>query len=196
MSAALVLLDLQRGILSSPAVAWDNPATPGAVSAVANELLRTARAARLLVVHVGVVRSHARGSLDDVRTSAARKSGRAPRDVLAMAAGTPDVEFVVAPAAGEEIVHKMGVSAFAGTRLDLLLRGAGVRDVFMGGVFTHMVVESTARQGFDLGYRMHVVSDACAAPALAPHQNALATGIPNFAVVMSAGDATAAMAAG
>src|SRR5450631_1093449 len=140
MPAALVLLDMQRGILSSPAVAWENPGTPAVVTAAAAELLRAARAARLLVVHVGVVRAHTRGTLDEVRTSAGRKSGRAPRDVLAMAGGTGDVEFVVAPAAGEEIVHKMGVSAFAATRLDLLLRSAGVRDVFLGGVFTHMVV--------------------------------------------------------
>jgi biuret amidohydrolase len=193
MPAALVLLDLQHGILSSPAVAWENPRTPAMVTATADELLRAGRAARLLVVHAGVVRAQARGALDEIRTSAAHKSGRAPRDVLAMAAGTRDVEFALAPVAGEEIVHKMGVSAFAGTRLDLLLHSVGVRDVFIGGVFTHMVVESTARQGFDLGYRMHVVSDACAAPATAPHQNALATGIPNFAVVLNVGDAVAAM---
>jgi nicotinamidase-related amidase len=196
MSAALVLLDLQKGILSSAAIAWENSETPAAVLRVAGNLLQAARNAAALVVHVGVVRSNARGIFDEVRTASAKKAGRAPRDVLALAPGSRESEFMLAPAPGEEIVYKMGVSAFQGTRLDMLLRNTGIRDVIVAGAFTHMVVESTVRQGFDLGYRMIVAADGCCAPAAAPHNNALATGIPNFATVMQSSEAIASFASG
>jgi nicotinamidase-related amidase len=196
LSTALVLLDLQRGILSSPAISWDSAATPASVVNKAKTLLHAAREAGILIVHVGVVRSNARGTFDDLRTSSAKKSSRAPRDVLALAAGSPDIEFVLDPMSGEEIVYKMGVSGFQGTRLDMLLRNSSVQDVILAGVFTHMVVDSTARQGFDLGYRVIVAADACCAPAAAPHQNALATSIPNFAVVLQSQEIAASLMKG
>jgi len=189
MTIALVLLDLQNGILLSDRIAWEDSATPTRTLDAARMLLEGARAARVPVIHVGVVRPHARGAFDALRTANAVKSGKPPREVLAMAAGTRDVEFVLSPQAGEETVHKIGVSAFQGTRLDTLLRNGGVSDVVVAGAFTHMVVESTVRQGFDLGYRMTVAEDACCAPVSAPHKNALATGIPNFALVVKAIDA-------
>jgi nicotinamidase-related amidase len=189
MTLALVLLDFQKGIVQSQQFAWENPqAAPAAVRA-AQMLLDAARAARVAVVHVGVVRPHRRGNFDAIRTSTAVRLGRAPRDVIALAAGTTDVEFVLAPLPDEEVVWKVGVSAFQSTRLDAVLRNAGATGIYIAGAFTHMVVESTARQGFDLGYRMNVVRDACCAPASAAHDNALATGIPNFARVCSANEA-------
>jgi len=93
-------------------------------------------------------------------------------------------------------VQKVGVSAFTGTRLDQLLRNAGVSEVLVGGAFTHMVVESTVRDGFDLGYRMVVAEDACLAPAAAPHKNSLTTGIPNFAIVVDSKTACEKMRSG
>jgi nicotinamidase-related amidase len=189
MTLALVLLDLQKGIMLSDRIAWEDPATPDRTLAAAQALLDGARAANITVIHVGVERPRRRGAFDSIRTANAIKSGKPPRDVLALAAGTPDVEFVLAPNDDEEIVHKIGVSAFQGTRLDPLLRNDGVADVFVAGAFTHMVVESTVRQGFDLGYRMSVIEDACCSPAAAPHDAALAVGIANFARVITVADA-------
>ena len=195
MAAALVLLDMQRGILKGP-IKFEEPDLPDKALAAAQSLLAAAREKKLLVVHVGVARPHARGTFDALRTAGARKSGKAPRDVLALAPGTPDVEFLLAPAAGEEVIHKVGVSAFCGTRLDQLLRNAGSSEVLVAGAFTHMVVESTVRDGFDLGYRMVVAEDACLAPAAAPHRNSLATGIPNFALVVDSSTASQRIRAG
>jgi nicotinamidase-related amidase len=196
MKTALVLLDLQKGIVLSEKIAWEDPAVPRNALAAAETLLRAARAAGAPVIHVRVVRPHGSGSFDELRTANARKSGKAPREVLALAAGTDEVEFVLPPAAGEEIVHKVGVSAFQGTRLDTLLRHANVRDVILAGAFTHMAVESTARQGFDLGYRMCVVRDACCAPVAAAHNAALGVGIPNFATIVESSEALALLAPG
>jgi nicotinamidase-related amidase len=191
MTIALVLLDLQKGILLSDRIAWEDPTTPRKAISAAETLLNGARAAGTPVIHVGVVRPLARGTFDALRTMNAMKSGRVPRDVLGLSAGSADVEFVLQPAANEETVRKIGVSAFQGTRLDMLLRNTNIRDVVVAGAFTHMVVESTVRQGFDLGYRMTVVEDACCAPALGPHNASLTIGIPNFAAIVKTTEAVA-----
>lgn len=184
MASALVLLDIQRGILASSAISFHDPAVPAAMLDKARALLEGARSAGLAVIHVGVARLHQRGNFDAPRTQTARVSGKAPRDVLPLAPDSPDTGFLLVPTAGEEVIHKLGVSAFEGTRLDQSLRNLSIDEVVLAGAFTHMVVESSARQGFDLGYRMIIVHDACCAPAPAPHANSLATGIPNFARLM------------
>jgi len=196
MNTALVLLDLQKGIVLSEKIAWEDPQVPRLALKAAETLLHGARAAGSPVIHVGVVRPHRRGAFDEVRTANAHKSGRAPRDVLALAAGSADIEFALAPFAGEEIVHKTGVSAFQGTQLDTLLRHSEVRNVVVAGAFTHMAVESTVRQGFDLGYRMIVVRDACCAPVAAAHNSALNIGIPNFAAIVETAEALELFARG
>lgn len=189
MTTALVLLDIQRALVASDAIQFENPGLKDGCVRAAQALLDAARQAGAQVIHVGVVRAARKGFADTPRTNAALASGKVPRDILPMAAGTEGVEFVLAPANGEDIVHKAGVSAFEGTRLDQLLRSGGVTDVVIAGAFTHMVVESTARQGFDLGYRMVVAKDACCAPKNVLHDNSLATGIPNFAIVEEAAKA-------
>jgi nicotinamidase-related amidase len=189
MTRALVLLDLQAGILRAPGLPWDDPATPDRVLQAAKKLLDAARSAKAPVVHVGVNRARHRGGFDQPRTAMADRLGKAPRDAMPLLAGTPEVAFLLQAEAEEDIVHKVGVSAFQGTQLDQLLRSHGVEEVVIGGAFTHMVVESTARQGFDLGYRMVVCSEICCAPKQQVHEGSLNTGIPNFARVVSLDEA-------
>ncbi len=55
------------------------------------------------------------------------------------------------------------LSAFAGTPLELALRGAGVGSVAIVGVATEIGIEPTARHAGDLGFIPVVVTDACAA---------------------------------
>lgn len=190
MGTALVLIDIQKGILLSDQVAWEDPNIPKATLCAAGSVLRAARSAGLLIVHVGVVRPGLRGTLDEIRTANARKTGQAPRDIIALTAGSSDIDFVLESLPSEEIVYKVGVSAFQGTRLDALLRNACVSDVVVAGVFTHMAVESTVRQGFDIGYRMSVVGDACCSPRTALHENSMSLAIPNFASTLNVTEAT------
>lgn len=183
MTVALVLLDIQRGILQAPGLPWDDPDTPEKVLKAADRLLGEARTAGRPVIHVGVARARRSGSFDEPRTAVADSIGKSPRQAMPLAPDTPDIEFLLEPRDDEERVYKIGVSAFHGTPLDTHLRSQGVRDVLIAGAFTHMVVESTARQGFDLGYSMHVCSDASCAPKQQIHDASLSTGIPGFARV-------------
>ncbi len=53
------------------------------------------------------------------------------------------------------------MSAFAGSDLELVLRGAGADHLVLTGLATSGVVLSTLRQAADLDYRLTVLADAC-----------------------------------
>lgn len=63
---------------------------------------------------------------------------------------------------GEPIVTKRRISAFAGSDLEVLLRGYGADTLILAGVATSGVVLSTVRQAADLDFGLTVLSDACA----------------------------------
>jgi len=72
----------------------------------------------------------------------------------------------VAPRPGEPVVVKDHPSAFFRTDLEEHLRSTGYRDLVLAGFMTHMCVNSTARDAFNLGYRPTVVASATATRAL------------------------------
>jgi nicotinamidase-related amidase len=79
--------------------------------------------------------------------------------------GAPQTQIVpeLAPNENEAVLDKLTLSAFAGTPLELALRGAGVGSIAIVGVATEIGIEPTARHAGDLGFIPVVVTDACAA---------------------------------
>src|SRR5436305_6998217 len=67
------------------------------------------------------------------------------------------------PNEDEAVLDKLTLSAFAGTPLELALRGAGVEAIAIVGVATEIGIEPTVRHAGDLGFIPVVVTDACAA---------------------------------
>lgn len=67
------------------------------------------------------------------------------------------------PSTREAVLDKLTLSAFAGTPLELALRGAGVEAVAIVGVATEIGIEPTARHAGDLGFIPVVLTDACGA---------------------------------
>jgi nicotinamidase-related amidase len=63
----------------------------------------------------------------------------------------------------EAVLDKLTMSAFAGTPLELALRGAGVEAIAVVGVATEIGIEPTVRHAGDLGFIPVVITDACAA---------------------------------
>ncbi len=63
----------------------------------------------------------------------------------------------------EAVLDKLTLSAFAGTPLELALRGAGIDAVAIVGVATEIGIEPTVRHAGDLGFIPVVITDACAA---------------------------------
>src|SRR5947199_8425602 len=67
------------------------------------------------------------------------------------------------PTEDEAVLDKFAFSAFAGTPLELALRGAGVQALAIVGVATEIGIEPTVRHAGDLGMIPVVITDACAA---------------------------------
>jgi nicotinamidase-related amidase len=89
----------------------------------------------------------------------------------------PQTQIVdeLAPTAKEAVLDKLTLSAFAGTPLELALRGADVRALAIAGVATEIGIEPTVRHAGDLGVIPVVLTDACAAGNAEAGQRAIET---------------------
>jgi nicotinamidase-related amidase len=142
--SALVLIDLQKGIVSLPPA---DVAT--AVISKSAQLASAFRANNLPVVLVNVV---------------AAPPGRTDRGPSAHAF-PPDWTDLL-PELNQQpsdiLISKRSYGAFLGTALDKELRDRGVTQIVLAGVATSIGVESTARSAYDLGYNITLITDAMA----------------------------------
>lgn len=152
----------------------------GVLEAIA-ACLTAARAAGVLVVHVRHLSDPA------VRMGACESSRvlRGMRRLGALVPGTWGAEILeeVAPIDGEPVVDKHRISAFAGTDLDGMLRQAGIDSLVLSGVSTSFVVEGTARDAVDRGFRTAVVGDGCVDLHEESHRVALEFVLPMLTTV-------------
>lgn len=70
-------------------------------------------------------------------------------------------------------VEKVTYSAFYMTRLEWVLRKAGVERLVVGGIVTNGGVSSTVRDAHVRDMEVTVLADGCAAPILAMHEAAI-----------------------
>ena len=77
-----------------------------------------------------------------------------------------DIQKTVTPVEGERIITKKEVSSFNGTELNDYLKSLGIKNLVICGMQTHMCVEGAVRAGYDLGYKITLVHDACATKEL------------------------------
>lgn len=68
----------------------------------------------------------------------------------------------LAPINGETAIRKAQYSAFAGTRLDQVLKAKGISKLLITGVMTHLCCDTTARDAFMRGYDVYLVVDGTA----------------------------------
>lgn len=66
-----------------------------------------------------------------------------------------------APIEGEYVVQKRRYSAFFATDLELLLRGKGIKHLFICGGMTDICVHFTAVDAHQYNYHIHVIREAC-----------------------------------
>jgi len=153
MTSALLLCDFQNGIAGRPGM-------EGAVEAAARAL----DAARSRGIPVVFVRVAFRPGYPEVAASNQSFGARTASAGDAMHLDSPYTQIIdaLAPRADEPVVVKKRISAFAGSDLDVLLRGLGADELVIGGIATSGVVLSTVRQAADLDLRITVLADACA----------------------------------
>jgi biuret amidohydrolase len=89
---------------------------------------------------------------------------------------SPGFELIpeVAPRPSEAVFDKLGMSAFAGTPLDMALRDCGIWAFAVVGVVLEIGIVPTVSHGTDLGYVPVVIADACGSVDENARQRALA----------------------
>lgn len=68
----------------------------------------------------------------------------------------------IAPQENDIVVTKRRISAFAGSDLEVVLRGQNIQHLVLAGIATSGVVLSTLREAADKDYRLTVIADCCA----------------------------------
>jgi nicotinamidase-related amidase len=92
----------------------------------------------------------------------------------------------IAPGAGEIVITKHRVSAFAGTDLTMILRAQEIDTLILFGIATSGVVLSTLLEACDADFRVAVIQDCCADRDAALHECLINRFFPTRAVVLAA----------
>jgi nicotinamidase-related amidase len=142
MTRALVIVDIQRDYFPGGKMPLHEPE---AAAEKAAQVLEAFRAAGDPVIHVQHLSPAGAGFLEE---------------------GTQGAEILLSPQEDETLITKRAPNSFLGTQLEQTLRGLGVEEVVVTGMMTSMCVDATTRAGADLGFKMTLVPDACAAPGL------------------------------
>ncbi|MET1074947.1 MAG: cysteine hydrolase [Umezawaea sp.] len=147
--SVLILVDLQQWIVEKPL----EPISGSAVVEASVRLREAFDAEALPVVIARYVRAD--GSDGGVTAPANR------------------IVDALEPGRGEHVVTRSGVDAFSGTRLVSDLRDLGAKSLVIAGIATEHGVAATAGTALQLGYEVHVVSDATASTTAEEHAGTL-----------------------
>jgi nicotinamidase-related amidase len=171
---ALVLIDLQKGILGIPGLA---PHTAAEVETAGKALaarFRTA-GAPVFLVHVGFGPDFAVAPPSSVDAPIQRPAGGLPADWSDFVEGLQQ--------SGDIPVLKRQWGAFYGTELDLQLRRRGITTLVLGGIATNFGVESTARCAWEHGYQVVLAEDAATSVSAEMHDFAVTKIFPRISRV-------------
>ena len=157
-TTALVLIDLQRGIVGNDVA----PYSSADVVARGAKLAEKFRELGGMVVLVRVAFS------EDGRDMLKPETDNAPTS-FERPANWSELMPEVGPKEGDLVITKHQWGAFYGTELDLQLRRRGVKTIVIAGISTNFGVESTARNAFELGYNLIFAEDAMAGMSAEAH---------------------------
>jgi nicotinamidase-related amidase len=159
---ALILIDLQKGIVAYPTA---HPA---------DEVVQRARAL------ADAFRRH------DLPVVLVNVAGGAPgrteqtRSLREFPAGWTDLVSELNQQPKDHTVTKRTWGAFTNTGLDEYLKTLGVTQVVIAGVATSIGVESTARQAHELGFNVTLAIDAMTDMSLDAHTNSITRIFPRL----------------
>jgi nicotinamidase-related amidase len=181
---ALVLIDLQQGIVT-------RPLAPRSASEVVQNAVRLATKFRALGAPVVLVRVTFQPDGKD-RLNLPADS---PMQFNASALPPNWADYVsdIGPQPGDILIVKRQWGAFYGTELDLQLRRRGVETIVLAGIATNFGVESTARDAYERGYAQVFVEDAMASLTAEAHEFVVKTIFPRIGHVRSTDDTLAAL---
>ena len=173
-ATALVLIDLQNGIVGMRLAPYDGAAVVSRAVSLGDRLKQAGGIVAL--VRVAFAPDQADRLAQPVEVPAT--FGTAPP--------SPEWSELVPEVAGlkpEIVVTKRQWGAFHGTEMDLQLRRRGITTVVLGGIATNFGVESTAREAYQHNYTLIVAEDCCASVSVEMHRFSIEKIMPRIARV-------------
>jgi nicotinamidase-related amidase len=162
LNTALIVVDLQKGIVGSPGVQ-----SIGEVVARARSLAAAFRRHSLPVVLVNVA------------GAAPGRTEKPPR-IETLPDGWTDLLPELDWQPGDIVVTKRTWGAFASTDLEARLKALDVTQVVVAGVATGTGVEATARQAYEQGFNVTLAIDAMADTRPGAHDYSIANVFPRL----------------
>jgi nicotinamidase-related amidase len=168
---ALLVYDMQVGI-------FEQAPTLKSVTPRVLEVLEAARGAKIRTFfgrHM-TLPSELMGT-SQLRTSMIWQKTEKAADVKTLfLRDSPEFSLVpeIQPLPNEMVFDKLGMSFFAGTPLDMVLRDCGVNSLIIVGVVLEIGIAPTITNAIDLGYIPIVVTDACGSVNKEARKRALA----------------------
>jgi ureidoacrylate peracid hydrolase len=181
---ALVIIDLQKDFCSSDGALAALGSDVSPCSAVAGRIADFLPRVRGRLSFVAFFQL-----IYDLEKLSESQQERLIRDgkPIICAPGSMGSELFIHPSSDDLVFTKHRYSAFSNERFRKILQERSITTVAVAGVDTHICVEGTVRQGYDLGYRMLVLSDLVATRSSesARHENSLALCERYFALTLT-----------
>ena len=181
---ALVVIDLQKGIVGMPA-------QPHAAETVVANAIKLAEAFRMDRMPVFLVRVSA--SADGKDRLAPIVDGENAWTKGRMSADWNEIVPELGPKEGDALITKRQWGAFYGTDLDLQLRRRKIDAIVLCGISTDIGVESTARDAYERGYQQIFAEDAMSARSTAEHEHSVRMIFPRMGRVRTTEDVLAGL---
>jgi nicotinamidase-related amidase len=159
---ALVVIDMQKGVLALPTIHPADEVLAGVVRLV--DAFRR-KGCPVVLVRVGLAADGADGVKS--RNQSQPPASTRPKNFFEYA------DELCADPARDILVHKRQWGAFYGTDLDLQLRRRGITNIVLCGISTSIGVESTARDAWERSYNLTFASDAMTDLVAEAHERAL-----------------------
>ena len=177
-STALVLIDLQKGIVSRELAPRPGAEVLAGSIALANRF--RAAGAPVILVNVAWSPDMKDALKQPVDQPFQLPPGGLPPDFWELAEGLEQP--------GDLCITKQQWGAFYGTGMELQLRRRGIQTMVLGGIATNFGVESTARQAWEHGYAVILAEDITASQSAEMHGFAIAHILPRISRIVQTAD--------
>lgn len=177
-TTALVLIDLQKGIVGRPLAPHSGSDVVKKAMELATRFRQTG--APVVLVNVGWSPDFKDSLRQPVDMPMAPPPGGFPADFMELAEG------LAMP--GDIRITKRQWGAFYGTELDLQLRRRGIQTIVLGGISTNIGVESTARQAWEHGYALVLAEDATTSQSAEMHDFATKNIFPRISRIVKSAE--------
>ena len=145
-----------------------------------SKTLKTARDAGMMIIYVNF---ELRSGWPEIKQPPFPLSAGVKEGTFIRGSWEASLPEELAPASRDIIVENFNSNSFLYSDLDRILRFGNIKHLFLAGVSTNFVVESTARYGVEIGYDVTVLEDLCAAQKKEWHKFAITQILPSYCAI-------------